>query len=143
MKEEHQHLMMYTRPERKGLVGEATCLSDEEGKRCVCVHSIVCPLNKRCIQTLNFLCADACMQTQACVGMQTQTHTHGQMQMHAKPSATFHVQVVICLGLESLSPPDLVACQDPEVRLTVDQLFPKPHPPNLVLRTSVSLGGLL
>ena len=37
VKEEHQHLMMYTRPERKGLVGEATCLSDEEGKRCVCV----------------------------------------------------------------------------------------------------------
>ena len=134
MKEEHQHLMMYTRPERKGLVGEATCLSDEEGKRCVCVHSIVCPLNKRCIQTFTFLCADACMQTQ--------THTHGQMQMHAKPSATFHVQDVICLGLESLSPPVLVACQDPEVRLTVDQLFPKPRPPNLVLRTNVSLGGL-
>ena len=36
--------MMYTRPERKGLVGEATCLSDEEGKRCVCVHSIVRPV---------------------------------------------------------------------------------------------------
>ena len=42
MKEEHQHLMMYTRPERKGLVGEATCLSDEEGKRCVCVCVCVC-----------------------------------------------------------------------------------------------------
>ena len=82
------------------------------------------PFVSRHIQTFNFLCADACTQMQ--------THARGQTHTHAKlfscppcPSC--------CLDLESLSPPILVsilvAFQDPEIQLALDQLFPKPHPP--------------
>ena len=46
-------------------------------------------------------------------------------------SAAFYVQAVICLALESLPTnpyPMLVAFQDPEIQLALDQLFPKPRP---------------
>jgi len=63
--------------------------------------------------------------------MQMQTYARGHTHTHAKlfgrppcPSC--------CLDLESLSPPILVpilvAFQDPEIQLALDQLFPKPRP---------------
>ena len=86
------------------------------------------PVVSRCVRMFNFLCADARRHRHTHTRRRRRRCTHVD---ECKFLATFHVQTVICLGLESLSPPILVPCWWLSItRNTVGRSFPKPRPPS-------------